>query len=840
MVWAVLCLPGVFTANAAQSIQVVRETSVTAESYRDAGPTGVKVLALRRGVSESEHLAAMRLSEPVEARSQSTEFRAILPERDNALDAEKLLEFMPPLGKAESLQRIAGDRWIMTLADGLVKAEARDGSAVLRFPLANFLSTGRDSTTVLVDSRLAYDRATHRWALSGLANPGAESSGLLVAVSETADPTGQWLISELQPGTGSPYWVESPAVGLSGGMLTVANSSFSVKESAMLRPMTTNAPNISISLTPSTGTGANLPNGGLFELQIYDSAGAADITSASILVNTTLDGRHACYIEFTPSGSSGAVSLVNDNSTAASPAPASNSQCTLTSGYFFSETGERFGEAYLTFNPAFVGTKAIYASAAGTLAGSTGFVVEGAWDFPTSNLPPEISSVSPSSGRNTTQTFTVTVTDPNGGTDLAGGNASASLLINSTLNGASACFINYVSASQTIELLNDAGNAWILGTIGTGGILQNSQCSVSPAGSSYSASSTGGASLNVSVTFKPAFAGVKTIFASATDAENAGSGWQQNGFWIVSTTHQGPNNLSVSPSSGLGVSSQFSFTAGDAQGGSDLATMQVLISNTLNGTNACYFVYTVATNTVSLLNNAGTSTTSAPPGSATVLSNSQCSLNLAGAFASPGSSGLTLSGVSISFVTPGFVDAKDVWINATDLENATSGWVVVGSWGIPSSLTPPFSITSFTQSGTGQATTFNMGFTDVNGASRITQASLLLNSSLNGVSACFVTYFPANNTFGLLNDASSALTTVVAGTNTTTQNSQCVLNGSGSSATLSANTLNVNYSVTFLSPAFSGTKNVYVLAQDTNGLTSNWSTPLGYTSGESPLTWTVP
>jgi hypothetical protein len=252
-----------------------------------------------------------------------------------------------------------------------VKAEARDGSAVLRFPLANFLLTGRDSTTVLADSRLAYDRATHRWALSGLANPGAESSGLLVAVSETADPTGQWLISELQPGTGSPYWAESPAVGLSGGVLTVANSSFSVKEPATLRPMATNVPNISMVLSPSTGTGANLTSGQL-TLEVFDSAGAADITSASILINATLDGRNACYVQFSPSGTFGTVSLVNDASTAASPAPASNSQCALSSGYFFSETGYRYGEAFLTFTPAFVGTKAIYASATGTSAGATG------------------------------------------------------------------------------------------------------------------------------------------------------------------------------------------------------------------------------------------------------------------------------------------------------------------------------------------------------------------------------------------------------------------------------------------------------------------------------------
>jgi hypothetical protein len=63
------------------------------------------------------------------------------------------------------------------------------------------------------------------------------------------------------------------------------------------------------------------------------------------------------------------------------------------------------------------------------------------------------------------------------------------------------------------------------------------------------------------------------------------------------------------------------------------------------------------------------------------------------------------------------------------------------------------------------------------------------------------------------------------------QNSQCVLNGATSSALVSGNNLTVNSGITFL-PAFTGSKNIYSIVQDTiNNLSSTWNT-----AG----TWTLP
>jgi hypothetical protein len=62
---------------------------------------------------------------------------------------------------------------------------------------------------------------------------------------------------------------------------------------------------------------------------------------------------------------------------------------------------------------------------------------------------------------------------------------------------------------------------------------------------------------------------------------------------------------------------------------------------------------------------------------------------------------------------------------------------------------------------------------------------------------------------------------VTPGAAMTVQNSQCTLNGAGSSVSSSVNNLTVNVALTF-KPAFAGAKNVYLNAVDSGALWSNW------------------
>jgi hypothetical protein len=69
-------------------------------------------------------------------------------------------------------------------------------------------------------------------------------------------------------------------------------------------------------------------------------------------------------------------------------------------------------------------------------------------------------------------------------------------------------------------------------TLGAATTLQNSQCSLNVAATS--ASMNGNTlTLNLAMTFKPAFAGAKNIYMYGVDVSGPNSGWQQLGTWTV-------------------------------------------------------------------------------------------------------------------------------------------------------------------------------------------------------------------------------------------------------------------------------------------------------------------
>jgi hypothetical protein len=97
-----------------------------------------------------------------------------------------------------------------------------------------------------------------------------------------------------------------------------------------------------------------------------------------------------------------------------------------------------------------------------------------------------------------------------------------------------------------------------------------------------------------------------------------------------------------------------------------------------------------------------------------------------------------------------------------------------------------------------------------------------VNSTLNGANACYVFYNRAGNSVSLLNDAATAwLGPVALGSSASVHNSACVISGAGSSAAGSGNTLTLNLNMSFYH-AFTGTKNIYMYAQDNAGAVSGW------------------
>jgi hypothetical protein len=434
-------------------------------------------------------------------------------------------------------------------------------------------------------------------------------------------------------------------------------------------------------VTPSSGSGSSQT----FTFVYTDGNGATDLASAQAMINATQSGASSCYVWVTPG--TGAVWLAGDagnwpaSLTLANAGTLQNSQCMVNVG---ASSGTLSGNTYtlnlaITFQAAFNGTKSIYSYATSLSGLNSAWQTMGAWTVAAGAVAPGSSgasvlaaSVNPASGSGPSQAFSIQFSDSAGAADLA----TVSLLVGSgTLT--SACAVTYNPAKNTLALLTDGGQS--AGTIVPGASSQqNSQCTLT--GSASSATLAGNIlTLNLAIGFKAAFAGAKNVYGSAQSATGTGSGWQQLGTWTVTAASQGPQAVSVTPSSGSGTSQTFTFVYTDGNGAADLASAQVIVNATQSGASSCYVWVTPGTGAVWLANDTGASW----PGPLTLstsgtLQNSQCAVNVGESSAALSGNTYTLN-LAISFQA-GFTGTKNIYSYATSLPGLNSNWQTVGTW----------------------------------------------------------------------------------------------------------------------------------------------------------------
>ncbi len=282
-----------------------------------------------------------------------------------------------------------------------------------------------------------------------------------------------------------------------------------------------------------------------------------------------------------------------------------------------------------------------------------------------------------------------------------------------------------------------------------------------------------------------------------------------------------PAAVSVSPETGTGLASQFSFTFSDPNGASDLALVQVLINGTLSGAPACYASVDAASGLLWLFNNGGTGLLGPVQlGTAGTVQNGQCTVNGAGSSLMRSGNTLILN-VAVSFPSS-FTGAKSVYGYTQTAAGVGSGWQTLGTWNVL--LQPPQVVSVAPSSGAGGSGTFSFAFSDPNGASDLALVQVLVNGTFSGAPACYASVATASGLLWLFNDQGTALLgPVKLGASGTVQNGQCTVNGAGSSLVVSANTLILNLAVSFPA-AFTGAKNLYGYAQTVAGVGSGWQT----------------
>ena len=291
--------------------------------------------------------------------------------------------------------------------------------------------------------------------------------------------------------------------------------------------------------------------------------------------------------------------------------------------------------------------------------------------------------------------------------------------------------------------------------------------------------------------------------------------------------------LSVSPGAGSGLTQTFTLTFNDSNGYADLAVLDVLIYNSLDGIGACYAAVAPSGPTsgyVYLVDNAGDggyvngSPLSLP--SSSTLQNSQCTINGTGSSVSASGNTLTLT-LHVTF-SSGFSGNKIVYMAARS-NSQNSGWQPMGTWNVPAAVPTGPAVTGMTPARSATSGhTYTFTFTDTNGYADLAVVDVLINNSLDGIAACYVAFAPTSATSGelyLVDDAGdggyASGSPIALPSSSTLQNSQCTINGTGSSITASGNTLTLKLAITFNS-SFAGNQVFYLAARNNSTGNSGW------------------
>ena len=291
--------------------------------------------------------------------------------------------------------------------------------------------------------------------------------------------------------------------------------------------------------------------------------------------------------------------------------------------------------------------------------------------------------------------------------------------------------------------------------------------------------------------------------------------------------------VSVNPGAGSATTQTFTFTFEDPNGYADLAVLDVLINNSLDGIGACYVAVAptgASSGYLYLVDDAGdggyvSGSPMALPSSST-LQNSQCMITGTGSTVSASGNTLTLT-LAITFASA--FGGNKIFYTAARGNSQNSGWQPMGTWDVPAAApTGPAvaGITPARSTSTGETYTFK--FTDTNGYADLAVVDVLINNSLDGIAACYVAFAPTGATSGelyLVDDAGdggyASGSPMALPSSSILQNSQCTINGSGSSLTASGNTLTLNLAIAF-SSSFTGNQVFFVAARNNSTGNSGW------------------
>lgn len=572
-----------------------------------------------------------------------------------------------------------------------------------------------------------------------------------------------------------------------------------------------------VSVAPQQGSGSHE----IFQVVFDDPRGASDLAVVRLLLNAEQTAGGGCYVAVDVARAQ--IALADDAGENWSTAPfggpglIGNSQCRLdSSGSTMIAAGTSLTvNLDITFQAAFGGAKSIWANATDGNGNTSAAPRLGGYQVDAGTWQPAAPvSVSPWNGAGSAQTFIVNFSDAYGAADMA----VLRVLINGPQSAQGGCYVSVDVRQRTLSLADDAGQTWATLALGAAGTLRNSQCGVRAETSSLTLNAAT-AALALDVTFAPAFAGLRSIWANLTDLRGDTSASPLLGAYTVTgaaATALGPE--SVSPSGGGGSAQAFTFSFTDGDGAADAAWLRVLFNSQQSATAGCYVAVDPHTLLIYLADDAGTGWAQARMGTADTVSNSQCLVRAASSTLAAGGTRLTLT-LQIEF-TSSFAGARSIWANITGGSGRTSGSPALGTYTVARGVevaSGPVAVSPASGSGTGQL--FTVSYSNAAGAGGLATLRLLINDRQSAAGGCYLSVDVATRAATLADDQGGGGSAVTLGAPGLAQNSQCAVRGASSGLTLSGTTATLTLDIVFAS-GFTGTKSIWANQTGLDGVTS--------------------
>jgi hypothetical protein len=121
-----------------------------------------------------------------------------------------------------------GPNHLIVVHNGRVRIQDRTGNVVSTVSLVGFWSSLSNAPTDIFDPKILYDPYGARWMMTASANRTSANSSVMIGVSQTSDPTGNWNLYRIDADSSDVLWADYPSLGFNKNWIVVNVNMFPI------------------------------------------------------------------------------------------------------------------------------------------------------------------------------------------------------------------------------------------------------------------------------------------------------------------------------------------------------------------------------------------------------------------------------------------------------------------------------------------------------------------------------------------------------------------------------------------------------------------------------------